>query len=259
MGSALGARLREGGARVLVALDGRSARTSRFADEAGLEDVGSRAVLVREAAVVLSVVPPESALAVARDVAAAAGEARPLVVDLNATSPETVQRLAEVLDEAGDRARRRRDLRAAAASRRDDADLSLRRARGRGRPAPARRRRAGRRGRRRRIGVGREDVHRFRLQGSRRSADPGAPHRACPRRGGARPRRPRGRRPRRPRAHRRDARPGVGEGVALRRGDGGDRRDAAGCGPVTRPLPRAVGRLRRSGRPRRGGRAGGRA
>ena len=32
---------------------------------------------------------------------------------------------------------------------------------------------------------------------------------------------------------------------------------AAGLSP--RPLPRAVGRLRRSGRPRRGGRAGGRA
>ena len=83
------------------ALDGRSARTSRFADEAGLEDVGSRAVLVREAAVVLSGRAAESALAVARDLAAAAGEARPLVVDSNATSPRTVQRLAEVLDEAG--------------------------------------------------------------------------------------------------------------------------------------------------------------
>jgi 3-hydroxyisobutyrate dehydrogenase-like beta-hydroxyacid dehydrogenase len=100
MGSALGARLRDGGARVIVALDGRSARTSRFAAEAGLVDVGSAAVLVREAAVVLSVVPPESALAVARDLAAVAGDGHPLVVDLNATSPATVQRLAAVLDEA---------------------------------------------------------------------------------------------------------------------------------------------------------------
>ncbi len=101
MGSALGARLRDGGARVIVALDGRSARTSRLAAAAGLEDAGSLAALVREAAVVLSVVPPESAVAVARDVAAVAGEARPLVVDLNATSPETVERLAAVLAAAG--------------------------------------------------------------------------------------------------------------------------------------------------------------
>ena len=101
MGSVLGARLRDGGARVLVALDGRSARTSRFASEAGLEDVGALAVLVREAALVLSVVPPESALGVARDVAAVAGGTRPLVLDLNATSPATVRQLAAVLDEAG--------------------------------------------------------------------------------------------------------------------------------------------------------------
>jgi 3-hydroxyisobutyrate dehydrogenase-like beta-hydroxyacid dehydrogenase len=101
MGSALGARLRDGGARVIVALDGRSPRTVRFAAESGLEDVGSLAALLREAAVVLSVVPPESALAVARDVAAVSADARPLVVDLNATSPSTVERIAAVLDDAG--------------------------------------------------------------------------------------------------------------------------------------------------------------
>lgn len=101
MGSALGARLGDGGARVLVALEGRSPRTARFAAAAGLEDVGALAVLVREAAVVLSVVPPESALAVAQDVAAVAGDARPLVVDLNATSPASVQGIAALLEASG--------------------------------------------------------------------------------------------------------------------------------------------------------------
>jgi 3-hydroxyisobutyrate dehydrogenase-like beta-hydroxyacid dehydrogenase len=61
MGSALGARLRGGGVRVVVALDGRSARTRGLAADAGLEDVGALASLLREAEVVLSVVPPDAA------------------------------------------------------------------------------------------------------------------------------------------------------------------------------------------------------
>ena len=90
MGSALGARLRDGGARVVVALDGRSDRSRRLATEAGLEDVGSLAALVRESAIVLSVVPPEAAVEVATAVAAEAAGAAPLVADLNAIAPSTV-------------------------------------------------------------------------------------------------------------------------------------------------------------------------
>jgi 3-hydroxyisobutyrate dehydrogenase-like beta-hydroxyacid dehydrogenase len=101
MGSALGARLRDGGVRVLVALDGRSDRTRRLAGEAGLEDVGSLAALVREANIVLSVVPPDGAVDVAIDIARAAGDARPLFADLNATAPSTVQHAASLLAERG--------------------------------------------------------------------------------------------------------------------------------------------------------------
>lgn len=100
MGSALGATLRDGGARVLVALDGRSDRTRRLATGAGLEDVGSLASLLREAEVVLSVVPPGAAVDVAEEIAAGAGSARPIVVDLNAVAPSTVVRVAAVLAEA---------------------------------------------------------------------------------------------------------------------------------------------------------------
>ena len=53
MGSTLGARLRDGGGRVVVALDGRSERTRRLSGEAGLEDVGTLAALLREASFVL--------------------------------------------------------------------------------------------------------------------------------------------------------------------------------------------------------------
>jgi 3-hydroxyisobutyrate dehydrogenase-like beta-hydroxyacid dehydrogenase len=101
MGSAVGARLRDGGARVVVALDGRSARSRRLAAEAVLEDVGTPSALLREAQVVLSVVPPEAALAVAQAIAEHAGDARPLVVDLNAVSPLTMDALGSVLAAAG--------------------------------------------------------------------------------------------------------------------------------------------------------------
>jgi 3-hydroxyisobutyrate dehydrogenase-like beta-hydroxyacid dehydrogenase len=103
MGSALGARLRDGGCRVVVGLAGRSGRSRRLAAEAGLEDVGSLEDVVRSADVVLSVVPPEAALAVVLDVtrAAAAVSAAPPVADLNAIAPATAHRLADALAEAG--------------------------------------------------------------------------------------------------------------------------------------------------------------
>jgi 3-hydroxyisobutyrate dehydrogenase-like beta-hydroxyacid dehydrogenase len=101
MGSALGARLRDGGVRVLVALDGRSDRTRLLAREAGLEDVRTLEALLGEASVVLSVVPPGAAVEVAESIAAAAEDARPLVVELNAVAPATVQRAAGILGERG--------------------------------------------------------------------------------------------------------------------------------------------------------------
>ena len=101
MGSVLGARLRDGGARVVVALDGRSKRTRRLAAEAGLEDVRTLEALLSAATVVLSVVPPGAALDVAGAIASAAGNARPLVADLNAVAPATVKRAAALLDERG--------------------------------------------------------------------------------------------------------------------------------------------------------------
>ena len=97
MGSALGARLRDGGARVLVALDGRSDRTRGLASDAELEDVGSLNALMAEASVVLSVVPPGAAVEVAEAIASAAGDSRPLVADLNAVAPTTVRRVADLL------------------------------------------------------------------------------------------------------------------------------------------------------------------
>ena len=85
----------------MVALDGRSGRSRRLAADADLEDVGSLRALLREAAIILSVVPPGSALEVAAELAANAGPGRPLVADLNAVAPTTVERIAETLRGAG--------------------------------------------------------------------------------------------------------------------------------------------------------------
>ena len=101
MGSALGARLRDGGARVVVALEGRSERTRTLATDAGLEDVGSLARLLGEADVVLSVVPPGEARAVAADVAAQGGTLRVLFADLNAVSPKTMGEIGATLAAVG--------------------------------------------------------------------------------------------------------------------------------------------------------------
>ena len=101
MGSALGARLRDGGASVVVALDGRSERSRRRAVETGLDDVGSLDALLDASEIVLSVVPPGAAREVALEVAARPAAAGRLFADLNAIAPAGVAALADRLAAAG--------------------------------------------------------------------------------------------------------------------------------------------------------------
>ena len=103
MGSALGARLRDGGCRVVACLAGRSERSRVFAAGAGIEELASLGDVLDAADAVLSVVPPEAALDVAAALATAAPQVggRPLVADLNAVSPTTARRIGEVLRDAG--------------------------------------------------------------------------------------------------------------------------------------------------------------
>ena len=95
MGSAVGGALLRGGARVVATVAGRSERTARLADEAGLELLPSLADVVREADIVLSIVPPDQAEAVAQGLAGAR-----LLADLNAVSPETARRISTEVDGA---------------------------------------------------------------------------------------------------------------------------------------------------------------
>jgi len=101
MGAAIGRVLVSGGARVVVTVAGRSERTQRLAD--GLTLLPTLDEVVGESSIVLSVVPPGSALEVARAIAGAAARtgAQPLAADLNAIAPATVGAVAECLSAAG--------------------------------------------------------------------------------------------------------------------------------------------------------------
>src|SRR5687768_16750278 len=97
MGSALAGALVRGGARVVATLAHRSERTTRLARTTEIEFLPDLGAVVREADVVLAIVPPEVATAVAADVARAATEqgATPLFADLNAIAPATARGLGE--------------------------------------------------------------------------------------------------------------------------------------------------------------------
>ncbi|MEV4311811.1 DUF1932 domain-containing protein [Actinocrispum sp. NPDC049592] len=100
MGSAIGASLRSGGVRAVTTVAGRSERSARFAADAGLELAEDVDALVRAADLILSVVPPSSARQVAQDLNASFARVgrRPLVADLNATSPATVAEIGSSLE-----------------------------------------------------------------------------------------------------------------------------------------------------------------
>ncbi len=103
MGSAVGSAYVAGGHRVVATVAGRSERTAALAAQAGLELVPDLDTVVAESALVLSIVPPGDARAVASAIAAAARRtnATPRVADLNATSPATARRIYSLLADAG--------------------------------------------------------------------------------------------------------------------------------------------------------------
>jgi 3-hydroxyisobutyrate dehydrogenase-like beta-hydroxyacid dehydrogenase len=103
MGHAIGAVLRQHGVRVVAALDGRSERTRRLAEEAGIQNVGSIERLVTEADLVLSVLVPSAAVSAAEQVAGAmraAGKSL-LYADCNAIAPQSARAIDVLIREAG--------------------------------------------------------------------------------------------------------------------------------------------------------------
>lgn len=96
MGAALGGALGRRSHEVLWASAGRSEATSRRAEAAGLNDVGSVENLADRSEVILSVCPPHAAREVANSVADAAG----LFVDANAIAPATARAIAAERDDS---------------------------------------------------------------------------------------------------------------------------------------------------------------
>ena len=102
MGSNVGRVLVEGGSRVLTCLDGRGPATAERARAAGFTVLPSLAQVVEEAELVVCVVPPAAAEAVARGAAEAlAGKRTLLYLDANSIGPETAERIGALVSGAG--------------------------------------------------------------------------------------------------------------------------------------------------------------
>jgi 3-hydroxyisobutyrate dehydrogenase-like beta-hydroxyacid dehydrogenase len=100
MGSAVARRLSEHGARVLTSLKGRSEATLKRAADAGM--VGAEDDAIAGADVILSIVPPGEAVALAERLAAliVRREKKPVVIDCNAVNVDTIRRIEEIIGSA---------------------------------------------------------------------------------------------------------------------------------------------------------------
>lgn len=102
MGATLARLLRQRGVAVVTTVEGRGPRTERLALESGAEVVRSARELAARANVVLSVVAPAAAEAVAEEYRACLPlPARTRYVDLNSVSPETVGTLEALFRSTG--------------------------------------------------------------------------------------------------------------------------------------------------------------
>ena len=99
MGSAVAKRLTASGVEVRTSLTGRSAATLARARAAGMTDATD--AQLAEADFILSIVPPGQALALAERLAPAMRGRKPVYVDCNAVSPDTVLRIDRVVRETG--------------------------------------------------------------------------------------------------------------------------------------------------------------
>ena len=103
MGSGVGAILHQHGLRVITCLAGRGQDSRQRAAQSGFEDVADLEALVRQADMLLSIVPPAVAGAIADQVASAvqASGTDLLYVDCNAVAPRTARSIAATISAAG--------------------------------------------------------------------------------------------------------------------------------------------------------------
>jgi 6-phosphogluconate dehydrogenase-like protein len=100
MGVAVGRRLREAGARVLISLNGRSAASVDRVHRAGLEGIYDDQRLTDGVNCILSIVPPAAALEVAERLHTSLCNAAspPPFADCNAIAPTTMRRIERLFD-----------------------------------------------------------------------------------------------------------------------------------------------------------------
>ena len=105
MGHAVGREFRASGLEVLTCLSGRSPRTCRMAELAGFKTVPSLEALAEQSELILSILVPEAAAALAQEVARALTNTgcRPVFADCNAVSPATTKWIGSIISEAGGR------------------------------------------------------------------------------------------------------------------------------------------------------------
>lgn len=101
MGSVVAKRLTDNGIEVRTSLAGRSAATVDRAKAAGMVDASDTQIAAAD--IILSILPPGDALALAERLAPALRSAakKPVYVDCNAIAPETVLRVARAIEETG--------------------------------------------------------------------------------------------------------------------------------------------------------------
>lgn len=105
MGSGVGTVLHNHGVRVVTCLAGRGEGSRQRAERAGFEDLADLEALVQQADMLLSIVPPGVAGAMADQVAAAitATHADLLYADCNAIAPSTARAIGQTILDAGAR------------------------------------------------------------------------------------------------------------------------------------------------------------
>ena len=103
MGSAVGQRLRDSGARVVTTLKGRSTASMKRVHDARLEVIEVDDSLVAESALIMSIVPPGEAIGVAERFREPLTRAalKPIFVECNAISPATARLIAASLAPTG--------------------------------------------------------------------------------------------------------------------------------------------------------------
>ena len=103
MGSAIGACLVDEGFMVTTSLEGRSQRTAERARNVGMVDAGSLESLLSGSDLLLSILPPSSALEFATMACPLLGtsDRDPLFVDCNAVSPTTLTAIRAIADSSG--------------------------------------------------------------------------------------------------------------------------------------------------------------